>query len=263
MSQLDIDGATFYCESSLHTKCYDILYSRVAEQYRDIEFYERLAKQNRGRILDAACGTGRIFTELAATHRSITAFDASNELLSIARKRASSLSVSIHQSYLETFDFKQQFDLIIVGYYGFSYLLTEEKQLSCLRSIQSHLSPNGIAVLHLPDPKLLCRPVPQHEIDSMKSNIRFQDNGQNFVIDFQVISMCYDDESRVRTVATELSILDSKGKNLISETKEMHYACIEQDQIRQLGHIAGLSVNYVSEGFFPEASGELVIVLSL
>lgn len=266
MEKPDIDGASFYCESSLHIKCYDILYSGVAAQYKDIEFYEKLAMESRYNILDAACGTGRIFTKLAGEHRTITAFDASEELLAVARKRASSLeaekNVSIQQSYLETFDFNKQFDLIIVGYYGFSYLLTEDKQIACLRNIKRHLAPNGIAVLHLPEPSLLCRSVPQHEIDSMKSTIRLQDQEKQLVIDFQVVSMRYDDASKVRTMATELAILDSQGSQIITETKDMHYAYIDQKQIRELAQTAGLTVDSMSKGFFSEAIGELVVVLS-
>lgn len=266
MERSDINGTSFYCENSLHIKCYDILYSRAAEQYKDIEFYEKLAADSRKCILDAACGTGRIFTMLTTEHRSITAFDVSDELLNIARKRASSLSngkdVYIQQSYLETFDFEQEFDLIIVGYYGFSYLLTEDKQIACLKAIKRHLAPNGIAVLHLPDPSLLSRHVPQHEIDAMKSKIRLQEQGKQFVIDFRVLSMRYDAENRVRTMVTELAILDEPGNTLISESKEMHYAYIEQEKIRELAQTAGLKVDTMYEGFYPGAVGELVVMLS-
>lgn len=260
------DGLSFFRGDRAHVRFYDILYGGPASRLGDLAFYEKLAEAGRPRVLDAACGTGRIFMALAKPGRSIAAFDGSRELLEVAEARTLELGrtmdVALHEDRLETFDLGRSFDLVIVGYYGFSYILPEDGRRSCLDRVRRHLAPGGIAVLHLPHPSLLRRAVPPHELETMRTHYTIpRDSGPAFELLFGVEAMDFDPHAQVRTVTTRLAILDGDGATQHDETSTMRYACVETGELRDLAATAGLDVIAVETGFLPGARDELVVVL--
>ena len=71
---------------SLFVRAYDVFYVAGAPIGGDVAFYERLARETSGGVLEVACGTGRIALALAETGLEITGVDISEGMLSVARR---------------------------------------------------------------------------------------------------------------------------------------------------------------------------------
>ncbi|NWJ95973.1 MAG: class I SAM-dependent methyltransferase [Chloroflexi bacterium] len=139
---------------------YDLFYQKITS---DLGFYQTLAQQagTTARILELACGAGRLFIPLLKAGLSITGLDLSVEMLELARKKLETETDELKQrlrliqgdmrnldEVLET----EEFDLIILGFNSFSHLLLRNDQLACLRSAQQHLAPNGLFVIMVSRP---------------------------------------------------------------------------------------------------------------
>jgi len=71
--------------NSLFVRAYDAFYVGGAPIVGDVAFYERLACETGGRVLELACGTGRIALALAESGLDVTAVDISDGMLTMAR----------------------------------------------------------------------------------------------------------------------------------------------------------------------------------
>ena len=73
---------------SLFVEAYDAFYSGAVPQIAgDVAFYERVAGQTGGPVLELACGTGRIALPLAEAGLQVTGVDRSEAMLAIARRK--------------------------------------------------------------------------------------------------------------------------------------------------------------------------------
>ena len=72
---------------SLFVEAYDAFYSDSPPQIAgDVAFYEGLARQTGGPVLEIACGTGHIALALAAAGLDVTGVDHSDGMLTTARR---------------------------------------------------------------------------------------------------------------------------------------------------------------------------------
>ena len=105
------------------------------------------------RVLEPACGTGRLVAELARRGYRVLGFDQSLPMLSYARRHVRRVSAQFLRAQLEQFNVPGRFDLAhcLVG--TFKYLLTEHDARLHLESVADALRPGGIYVLglHLTD----------------------------------------------------------------------------------------------------------------
>ena len=135
---------------------YDILARfydlETAEFDADIDLYRAFATRANGPILELGVGTGRVALALAAERHDVTGIDASEAMLSIARRRAGeqSLAVALQQMDMRDFALDRQFDLIFCALGSFRHLLDTEDQIAALTCARRHLSRNGLLVLHVP-----------------------------------------------------------------------------------------------------------------
>jgi SAM-dependent methyltransferase len=147
----DYDGFAYY---------YDLFYEPITY---DVEFHRTLAQQvgTEARILELACGSGRLFMPLLKAGFSITGLDLSAEMLKLARKKLEAESEALQQrARLFQGDMRnldevlgaEEFDLIILGFNSFMHLLTRSDQLVCLRSARQHLAQPGLFVITLTQP---------------------------------------------------------------------------------------------------------------
>ncbi len=125
----------------------------VGDWPNELAFYHQLTQevvQQRGAILEIACGTGRVATRLAQTGVRIVGFDRSEEYLAAARAKTADLpNVRWEEADMRTFDLGETFTLIISPGHSFQFMLTPDDQLTCLHAIRRHLTPGGRLVLHL------------------------------------------------------------------------------------------------------------------
>jgi ubiquinone/menaquinone biosynthesis C-methylase UbiE len=134
----------FYAET------YDIV---VPDWPGEIDFYRELAAetQSKGRnVIEIACGTGRVATHLARDGFDIVGLDLSQAMLSVAREKSIEMS-NAHwvQGDMRSFDLGATFGLAIIPGHSFQNILTVEDQVATFQSINRHLAPGAILVVHL------------------------------------------------------------------------------------------------------------------
>jgi ubiquinone/menaquinone biosynthesis C-methylase UbiE len=152
----------FYEEAgSLFVEAYDAFYSVAPPQIAgDVAFYEGLARQTGGPVLEIACGTGRIALALAEAGLEVTGVDRSEGMLTTARRKAGQLPVSARDGLtfvaqnMSELSLSRRFGFVFVAFRSFQHLLTIDLQERTLAAIRRHLDHNGRLVLHLFDPRL-------------------------------------------------------------------------------------------------------------
>lgn len=140
---------------------YDIVFDEDTEPESD--FLETMLERHgprprKGaprRILEPACGSGRLVLSMARRGYAVTGFDASGAMLDYCRERlgAAGLGASLLEARMEDFRFRGKFDLAHCGVSTFKYLLRESDARSHLQCVARSLRKGGLYVLsfHLTD----------------------------------------------------------------------------------------------------------------
>jgi SAM-dependent methyltransferase len=143
----------------------------------DVAFYLDLARSagsTRGagptraagaRVLELASGTGRVSIPLAEAGLEVTGLERSSGMLLEAARKRDALDPSVRDRLrfvagdMSAFDLGTRFDLVIIPFRSFAFLLEPEAQRACLRAAFAHLRPGGTFSLQVFDPLLdLCVP---------------------------------------------------------------------------------------------------------
>jgi len=103
------------------------------------------------RLLEPACGSGRLITELAARGYQVVGFDISQPALSYLQRRLtrSRLHAEIFEAEMSDFHLGRPVDAAYCVVNTFRYLLTEQAARRHLECITGSLRPGGIYVLGL------------------------------------------------------------------------------------------------------------------
>ena len=136
---------------------YDMVFDQ--ETPEEVDFLETMMHRHgttQGlRVLEPACGSGRLVVELARRGYDVTGFDLSAPMLEYAgrRLRQQQLRAHLHEGRMQEFEYSEKFDLAHCFVSTFKYLLTEDDARSHLQCIANSLHPGGIYVLgfHLSD----------------------------------------------------------------------------------------------------------------
>jgi ubiquinone/menaquinone biosynthesis C-methylase UbiE len=150
----------------------DVIYQRPADydlehedDNRDVRFYRELVRRWRPlRILDLACGNGRITLELAAMaddlRFEIVGVDLAEEMLASAREKsrerglADSHRLRLVRGDMRTWSTDEPFDLALITCSSITHLLTLDDQLSAWRRAYAALRAGGRLVVDVTMPDL-------------------------------------------------------------------------------------------------------------
>lgn len=129
---------------------YDLLYQDVT---KDIPMYLKLLDGCLN-ILEFGAGTGRITIPLALAGYNIDAVDIEANMLNLLSKKINDnekLNKRITPILGNMCDYNngKLYDSVIIPLTSFNYILNEEDQLSCLRSVANNLSSSGFAIIEL------------------------------------------------------------------------------------------------------------------
>ena len=110
------------------------------------------AKKVKGKVLEIAVGTGRIFLELLKNRTDAYGIDISEAMLKQlrekARKNKIDLGKRVSRQNMQNFSLKEKFDLVIIPYRAFLHNLTTREQLATLRCCKKHLKKGGKLILN-------------------------------------------------------------------------------------------------------------------
>lgn len=138
---------------------YDLEYSQVTG---DLDFYREMARQvgAQARILEVACGSGRVAIPLLEAGFRVTGLDNSRQMLDLARQKLAAEPEEVQKRgrFLEAdmrdFDLQnEQYDLIFIALNSFQHLLTQADQLSFLRAARRYLAPAGLFIIDVLNPE--------------------------------------------------------------------------------------------------------------
>ncbi len=132
----------------------------------DLPFYLELAAAQGGRVLELACGSGRILLPLARAGHRVVGLDASPHMLALARAKLAAVGpdvaarVELARGDMRAFALAGPFDLVIIAVKSFAYLTERADQQRALAAVAAHLRPGGLLALDLlhPAPAWLLEP---------------------------------------------------------------------------------------------------------
>jgi SAM-dependent methyltransferase len=128
----------------------------------DLPLYLDLASNEGGRVLEVACGSGRVLVPLARAGHQVVGLDASPHMLALAREKLKAAGPDVAErarlvqgdmrAFDPSIDNGAPFDLAIVAVKSFAYLTDRGDQLRTLQNIAARLRPGGLLALDLLHP---------------------------------------------------------------------------------------------------------------
>ena len=134
-------------------KWYDIVFDEGTRTEADFLEYVRnqFVGGNGRRVLEPACGSGRLVAELVRRGYRVAGFDGNTHMVEYARRRMDRLSLDadIQPGRLESFAYPTRFELAHCLVSTFKYLLDETRARAHLEQMAEALVPGGVYVLGL------------------------------------------------------------------------------------------------------------------
>lgn len=252
----------FYTDpQSLFVRAYDAIYREAPPPIAgDVAFYQRLARQTGGPVLELACGTGRIALPLAESGLDVTGIDVSDGMLSIIRRKAHAHRLTLLAQDMSALNIDQRFGCIIIAFRSFQHLLTIELQRQTLSAIRGHLAPDGRLALHLFDPRLdlLIDGAPRQPI------LRGTDPGTGHTFTGEMLSARFDYLAQVRRDLWRYREFAPDNALLAGDTREMALRWTWRWELHHLLQLCGFAVDAQYSDFTgsPPAYGKELIVVA-
>ncbi len=109
-------------------------------------FFERVAGQQGGPVLDLACGTGWLAIPLARAGLAVTGVDIVPAMLDRARTKAGNLPIRWLDADCRTLDLGETFALATMTGHAFQSFVTADDQAALIASVHRHLRPGSLFV---------------------------------------------------------------------------------------------------------------------
>ncbi len=104
------------------------------------------------RVLEVACGTGRVARALADTGCDVVGVDASAAMIDQAQSQRPGENPRWVVGDMRSFKVGEQFDIALIPGHSFQFMTTAGDQAAALDTIGRHLRPGGRLVIHIDRP---------------------------------------------------------------------------------------------------------------
>jgi SAM-dependent methyltransferase len=164
------------------------LYSRLAKYYDDLhsrreypeevafvkEIFRKFSESATERTLDLFCGTGGHSIPAARLGFDVVGLDASQDMLSIARRkvRSDELSVRFEMGDCRALPFASEFDLVFGFGQSLQYLVSYDEIRDSFRGIHRALRPGGICIFDIIDGWRMLQPFESRDFDITRDGTR-------------------------------------------------------------------------------------------
>lgn len=232
----------YYADGSFSAALYDIVEGVARPAAPEAGFYralaaERLGAGPAGPILDLGAGTGRIALPLAEAGYAVHGLELSQAMLAVAEGKralcppAVAARLRFLHGDMRAFDLGCAYDLAIVPFRGFNFLLTPAEQAAFLACLRRHLAPGGHAVIDTLGP-------PQD--GAAPGGITVALPGTPYRVGWSVTEHALDPERRVATAGVRHVITNAAGAVLREQTETLRMRWTEPDEFRAQLAAAGL-----------------------
>jgi SAM-dependent methyltransferase len=122
----------------------------LRERKDDVDYYSSIFKSFEGRILELACGTGRLLLPIAGSGVRVEGLDSSKDILSVLQRKADKLGlkeIKLHNLPMENFDLAAKYDAVFIASGSFQLLTSKEDALNSLRCVRRCLSDTGFLLI--------------------------------------------------------------------------------------------------------------------
>ena len=259
-------GQFYEKAGSLFVEAYDAFYSSTGPQIAgDAAFYERVAREVGGPVLELACGTGRIALPLAKAGLHVTGVDRSEAMLAIARSKLAALPASMQERLtlvnqdMSALDLGQRFGFVFVPFRSFQHLLTIDLQRKSLEAVRRHLEPTGRLALHLFDPRLDWLIDAHIALPGLSGT--HPETGRRYV--GEILRTNFDHLNQVRLDLWRYAEIGPNGEALAEDTREMALRWTYRWELHHLLNLCGLAVEAEYSDFVgsaPAYGKELILV---
>jgi len=153
-----MDECALYTDPGL----YDLLFPNAREMQVDDDarkkrsaasehFYLEEARRSGGRVLEMACGSGRLTIPIAQSGVDIVGADLSASMLDRARAKAlrAGLAVEFVEADMRDFEAPGKFSAILIPGNSLLHLFSIDDLKRCLASVRRHLAPGGRLVFDI------------------------------------------------------------------------------------------------------------------
>ena len=138
---------------------YDAEYVHIRE---DIAYYQQIAADTPGRILELACGTGRLSIPMAQVGAEVHGIDIAPGMLSRAEEKRLSLPpydqdrLRFDRGDMRTFRGATPYAAVVLAFNTLMHMVRDDDLLATLRTARRNLGPGGLfhLDLHTPYPEL-------------------------------------------------------------------------------------------------------------
>ncbi len=211
----------------------------------DLPLFLELAREQGPRVLEIACGSGRVLVPLARAGFDVVGIDVSAHMLALARAKLSAAALTARLVNADMRDFRldeADFDLAIVAVKSFAYLTERDDQLRCLRSTHAHLRPGGLLAIDF------MHPLPDWVSaapGSMRDDLLQRVPERGFTLS-RVESVVSTDMARqVRVIRSAYEIIDDRGAVVAKRFVEWPYRWTYRFEAEHLLERAGFTVEAV------------------
>ncbi len=148
---------------------YDLLFDDLDF---DIPFWQKVAREAKGPLLEAGCGTGRVLLRLLESGFDADGLDSSGPMIELFRTKAKAKGWNSRAvvADMREFSLPRCYSRVICAFNSFAHCETSDDQIRALRCFREHLLPGGSLVLHMsyPGPRYWAEPegVPVFEIEA-------------------------------------------------------------------------------------------------
>lgn len=133
------------------------MYDLLANDFTDdIQMYKELAQSASGRILELACGTGRVTLPLAREGYHLSGLDVNDRMLHLARLKSQKENLTIDwiKADIRSFSLKERFGLIFIPINSICHLHELSDLEAMFKCVKEHLTDRGTFVVSMFVPDL-------------------------------------------------------------------------------------------------------------
>lgn len=112
-----------------------------------VSFLSTMLEGTGGRLLELGSGTGRLLVPLAERGLDVQGIELSPEMVARMHEKPGGEAIPVLVGDMASFQLPERFDVVLLAYNTLFSIVSQERQVECLRAAAEHLAPGGKLVI--------------------------------------------------------------------------------------------------------------------